>query len=453
MLFQNVVVTMHFRSLSECWGGHRRAIGYGSFVKYFIKRYALLLVAQAVCLAMGLWLQQRFVHASAPKDGQHSESVSQSGNAKTAAAGSVAKTPPAAGKAAGPAMSTTAITMLAFLWIAGLQTAVAYLILMRDQEEVSRKHSEAESVSLRQYNELLRTRDAVIYGLARLTESRDLETGNHLERISVYSTRLASAARRDPQFAAEITAAFIKLIGISSVLHDIGKVGIRDSILLKPGRLERHERPLMQLHSAIGGKCIREIESRLGKSNFLAMAREIAFNHHERWDGLGYPKGLAGDEIPLAARIVAIADVYDALSTKRIYRDALPHEKCVEMIRSQAGKQFDPGLVEIFLKLEAEFREIAQNCRDGGGREETRPTPAVETLIAAVESEASIEEKFATLQAALDLCADEPPSSTASQEGKFPSAAESTGVPASSARTSELGPSTGKAEKEPEHVA
>ena len=212
---------------------------------------------------------------------------------------------------------------------------------------------------------MLRTRDAVIFGLARLTESRDLETGNHLERISIYSTRLASAARRDPRFYNQITPSFVKLIGISSVLHDIGKVGIRDSILLKPGKLERQERPLMQLHAAIGGKCIREIESRLGKSNFLTMAREIAFNHHERWDGRGYPKGLAGDEIPLAARIVAIADVYDALSTKRVYREALPHEKCVEMIRSQAGRQFDPALVEIFLKVESEFREIAQqNCGD-----------------------------------------------------------------------------------------
>ncbi len=200
-----------------------------------------------------------------------------------------------------------------------------------------------QGFSLQRYGDLLRTRDAVIFGLAKLAESRDPDTGNHLERIAVYSTRLATVLRRNPRYRRHLTPAFVKLIGISSALHDIGKVGIEDSILLKPGQFEEQERLVMHMHAAIGGKCIREIESRLGRSNFLQMAREIAFCHHERWDGRGYPDGLAGEEIPLAARIVAVADVYDALATKRVYKAAFPHGKCVEMIRAEAGKQFDPG--------------------------------------------------------------------------------------------------------------
>ena len=232
-------------------------------------------------------------------------------------------------------------------------------------------------MSLQRYGDLLRTRDAVIFGLAKLAESRDPDTGNHLERIAVYSTRLATVLRRNPRYRRQLTPAFVKLIGISSALHDIGKVGIEDSILLKPGQFEEQERLVMQMHVAIGGKCIREIESQLGRSNFLQMAREIAFCHHERWDGSGYPKGLAGEEIPLAARIVAVADVYDALATKRVYKAAFPHAKCVEMIRAEAGKQFDPAVVDAFLEVEAEFRAIAQRCRDAGEAEhgEKRSVP------------------------------------------------------------------------------
>ena len=137
-------------------------------------------------------------------------------------------------------------------------------------------------ISLERYSDLLRTRDAVIFGLARLAESRDPETGDHLERVALYATRLASALRRDPRYRGQLTSSFVKLIGISSALHDIGKVGVEDSILLKPGELEEAERRMMQLHAEIGGKCVCEIESRLGRSNFLQMAREIAFCHHER---------------------------------------------------------------------------------------------------------------------------------------------------------------------------
>lgn len=163
-----------------------------------------------------------------------------------------------------------------------------------------------------------------------------------------------------PRYREVVTPAFIRLIGISSALHDIGKVGIEDAVLLKPGKLDTDERSRMQCHAAVGGECIRQIELRLGSSNFLQMAREIAYYHHERWDGEGYPTGLKETDIPLAARIVAVADVYDALSVRRVYKEAFPHEKCVNIIREQAGKQFDPSLVEVFLKIEAEFADIAR---------------------------------------------------------------------------------------------
>jgi HD-GYP domain-containing protein (c-di-GMP phosphodiesterase class II) len=204
----------------------------------------------------------------------------------------------------------------------------------------------------------------MIFGLAKLTESRDPDTGNHLERIARYSTRLAEALRRRPGYAERISPAFVRLIGISSALHDIGKVGISDSILLKPGTLDPEERSAMERHAVIGGQCLREIELKLGSSNYLEMAREIAFHHHERWDGKGYPDGLQGKEIPLAARIVAIADVYDALSTRRVYKEAFPHQECVEIISEQAGGQFDPALVEVFLRIQEEYEEIALRYAD-----------------------------------------------------------------------------------------
>jgi putative two-component system response regulator len=144
------------------------------------------------------------------------------------------------------------------------------------------------------------------------------------------------------------------------VLHDIGKVGITDAILHKPGALDSVERTEIQKHPVIGGDCLAEIERRLGASNFLQMAREIALFHHERWDGTGYPAGLKEEEIPLAARIVAIADNYDALVSRRPYKEPFSHETAVDLIRKGKGTQFDPRLVEVFLEIEAEFRDIAR---------------------------------------------------------------------------------------------
>lgn len=249
---------------------------------------------------------------------------------------------------------------IAFFWTWALSSVATCLMAARlDSEELSRK-AQSEHDALRSAQDLLRTRDAVIFGLAKLAESRDPETGHHLERISLYSTKLANALRMLPKYHRVVTPGFVRLLGISSVLHDIGKVGLEDTVLLKPGRLNDEERRKMQEHTLVAGECLKEIEHRLGESNFLQTAREIALYHHERWDGTGYPTGLAGEDIPLAARIVTVADVYDALASKRVYKDAFPHEECVRLIREGAGTQFDPELVNVFLTIEADFAAISR---------------------------------------------------------------------------------------------
>ncbi|QDU38874.1 Cyclic di-GMP phosphodiesterase response regulator RpfG [Maioricimonas rarisocia] len=264
--------------------------------------------------------------------------------------------------------------------IGGSQILATCFFVQKHLENQAQRSTQQHEEMLLSARELERTRDAVIFGLAKLAESRDPDTGRHLERISLYATRLAAALRRHPSYRAEVTPAFVKSIGISSVLHDIGKVGIEDSILLHPGKLSPEQRQQMQVHTTLGGECILEIERRLGDSGFLRMAREIAFAHHERWDGKGYPNGLKGDQIPLAARIVAIADVYDALSVRRVYKPPMPHEFCVNEIRNNAGTQFDPQLVDVFLSISDQFRDIVNQFGDETATD-GRVTAAQERLL------------------------------------------------------------------------
>jgi HD-GYP domain-containing protein (c-di-GMP phosphodiesterase class II) len=329
-------------------------------MKQHARRYAVLVLAQAACLALGLWLEDRFVAFAATAAAKPGGAVASA----TPPGGEDASRHPQQNADAPGEISLTQIRAIAFFWIAALQAGVAWLVLSSANDVAHRQQTKTENVSLKRYNDLLRTRDAVIFGLAKLAESRDPDTGNHLERIAIYSTRLASELRHNSCYRNQINSQFVQLIGISSSLHDIGKVGIADSILMKPGRFAEEERLVMQMHVAIGGKCVQDIETRLGQSNFLQMAREIALCHHERWDGKGYPEGLSEEEIPLAARIVAVADVYDALSTKRVYKDAIPHRQCVAMIRAEAGKQFDPAVVEAFLAIESEFDAVVKRCME-----------------------------------------------------------------------------------------
>lgn len=315
----------------------------------------LLAVAQALCLALGLWLQDKFIVATAQWTTEQqamSSAPSVAGDGQPGVYDEISSAVLVESMAAG--------RMLGFLWICGLQSVLAYLLLTRTFTQHDKTEMQSHEETLIKTKELIRTRDAVIFGLAKLAESRDPDTGHHLERIALYSTRLASALRRDARYRDVVTPTFVRTIGISSALHDIGKVGVEDRVLLKPGRLEREERHHMQTHTTLGGECIHQIEQRLGNSNFLGMAREIAFCHHERWDGTGYPVGLQREEIPLAARIVSIADVYDALASRRVYKEPYSHDKCVEIIRAESGKQFDPRLIEVFLSIEGQFREVSQ---------------------------------------------------------------------------------------------
>jgi putative two-component system response regulator len=206
----------------------------------------------------------------------------------------------------------------------------------------------------------LESRHVAIFALAKLAESRDPETGQHLERVRGYCRLLAADMAADPAFRAQITPSYIETIYQTSPLHDIGKVGIPDCVLLKPGRLTDSEFALMKTHTEIGGATLSATMDQYPGMDYLAMARDVAWGHHERLDGSGYPRGLAGDAIPLSARIVALADVYDALTSKRVYKRALPHAIARSTILDAKGRQFDPRLVEAFLRHEEDFCRIRE---------------------------------------------------------------------------------------------
>lgn len=213
-------------------------------------------------------------------------------------------------------------------------------------------------------NELNRTRDVTILTLASLAETRDNETGAHILRTQRYIRALAEHLRTHPRFAAELDDETIDLLYKSAPLHDIGKVGIPDAILLKPGKLTEEEFSVMKGHATIGADALEIAEQELGGNSFLRLAREISLTHHEKWDGSGYPTGLRGDEIPVSGRLMAVADVYDALISKRVYKPAFSHEKAMEIIREGRGRHFDPDIIEAVEAIEATFREIAENFSD-----------------------------------------------------------------------------------------
>jgi putative two-component system response regulator len=201
----------------------------------------------------------------------------------------------------------------------------------------------------------LETRDVAIFAMAKLAESRDPETGAHLERVRSYSRLLAQHLGGWEKYRKEVTPEYARLIYLTSPLHDIGKVGIPDMVLLKPGRLSNREFEIMKTHTTIGAQTLDAALQEFPGVKFLEMGRDIAASHHERFDGEGYPKGLRGNEIPLCARIVALADVYDALTSKRVYKAAFTHDVGRSMILDEAGAHFDPDLVEAFVQTEQKF--------------------------------------------------------------------------------------------------
>ena len=209
-----------------------------------------------------------------------------------------------------------------------------------------------------------RAHAAIVTGLAKLAEHRDTETGNHLERVTRYALVLAEELRRTGRYGSKIDDQFIEDLNQAMPLHDIGKVAVSDAILLKPGRLTNDEFEAMKRHAEVGATAIQSVIDQSPDAGFLTMAREIAHCHHERCDGAGYPGGVSGDEIPLPARIAAVADVYDALTTKRPYKEAFPHARSVEIIREGAGAHFDPDVVNAFLARQQEFAETAAKLSD-----------------------------------------------------------------------------------------
>jgi putative two-component system response regulator len=210
----------------------------------------------------------------------------------------------------------------------------------------------------------LESRDLMIFAMAKLAESRDQDTGTHLERMREYSRILADELSRWPKFADVIDGNYVQLLYLTSPLHDIGKVGIPDSILLKPGRLTPAEFEVMKQHTVLGGETLRAVAQSRPDAQFLAMAQDVALTHHERYDGTGYPKSLEGEEIPLCGRIVALADVYDALRSKRVYKAAFSHEVARKAIVDESGSHFDPDVVQAFLNREQEFIAIANQLSD-----------------------------------------------------------------------------------------
>ena len=238
--------------------------------------------------------------------------------------------------------------------------------MKRMQDFLRDQNHYLESEVERRVQEVAALQDVTIHAMASLAETRDSETGNHIRRTSHYLKALAEQLRHLPRFRDFLTDKTIELLFKTAPLHDIGKVGIPDHILLKPGRFEPHEMDIMKTHTTLGRDAILAAERELGiEVDFLKYAKEIAYSHHEKWDGTGYPQGLAGEQIPISARLMALADVYDALISCRIYKDGMRHEDAVSIIAQGRGTHFDADIVDAFLRIQDQFQAISSRYADG----------------------------------------------------------------------------------------
>lgn len=216
----------------------------------------------------------------------------------------------------------------------------------------------------RQMENLKHSHKGTIFALSKLAESRDPETGEHLERLQEYCRAICHGLKDAGHYTNTLSEQFIENLAAASPLHDVGKVGIPDSVLLKPGRLTKEEFDIMKTHAQLGADCLMAASEHCGNNPLIEMGIEIAQFHHEKWDGSGYPTGLSGECIPLSARILALGDVYDALTSKRVYKDAFSHEKSRDIIVEGRGQHFDPKVVDAFLAVEDQFRKIRQTFSD-----------------------------------------------------------------------------------------
>ncbi|MBI5570200.1 MAG: response regulator [Desulfomonile tiedjei] len=239
-----------------------------------------------------------------------------------------------------------------------------YRLLLEDTVEARTKDL------VKSYRTIKKIQGASVFALARLAESRDGETGFHLRRIQEYCQVLCRQLSLHSRYRDLMTDEFIENLVQCSVLHDIGKVAVPDNILFCPGKFSDAQFTVMKQHAEAGGKALEEAATEVGEqNNYLFMGRDIAYWHHERWDGSGYPCGLEGEDIPLAARIVALADVYDALTTARRYKPAFGHNEAREEIGAARGLQFDPEIVEAFLEAEEEFKAIRERLSGEGEKD------------------------------------------------------------------------------------
>jgi putative two-component system response regulator len=230
---------------------------------------------------------------------------------------------------------------------------------------LSDKNFYLESEITKRTDEISAIQDVTILAMASLAETRDLETGNHIRRTQHYIKALAEKLKTHPNFGYFLSDAMIDTLYKSAPLHDIGKVGIPDRILLKPGKLTSDEFKIMKTHTTLGRDAIKHAESQLGlQVEFLRIAKEIAYYHQEKYDGSGYPTGASGNDIPISARLMSLADVYDALISRRVYKEAMSHDKAIEIIIEGRGKHFDPDVVDAFLALQNEFKAISERFID-----------------------------------------------------------------------------------------
>jgi putative two-component system response regulator len=238
---------------------------------------------------------------------------------------------------------------------------------VKNQMELKLHRDHLEDMVRQRTRELELTQDVTIFSLASLAETRDNETGGHIRRTQNYVKALALALRDHPVYGGQMDEKAVGLLYKSAPLHDVGKVGVPDAILLKPGKLTEEEFQEMKKHTTYGRDTIIRAEEAMEDrqvSGFLRLAREIAFTHHEKWDGSGYPRGLSGGDIPLPGRLMAVADVYDALISRRVYKPPFTHAKARAILQEDSGTHFDPELIEIFMEIEEEFRQIALKFAD-----------------------------------------------------------------------------------------
>ncbi|KAF0812083.1 Cyclic di-GMP phosphodiesterase response regulator RpfG [Andreprevotia sp. IGB-42] len=227
------------------------------------------------------------------------------------------------------------------------------------------KNDYLEQEVARRTLEVMAIQDVTIHAMASLAETRDNETGNHIRRTQHYIKVLAEHLRDHPRFRHFLDDETIKLLFKSAPLHDIGKIGIPDRILLKPGRFTPEEFEIMKTHTTLGRDAIAHAEQQLGMDvGFLRLAKEIAYGHQEKWDGSGYPEGKAGDDIPISARMMAVADVYDALISRRVYKEGMSHDEALHIIREGRATHFDPDICDAFLACAEQFQHIAAQFAD-----------------------------------------------------------------------------------------